>query len=93
MYYNTTNESEKIKEFRQKTAGQDIMVLDIALKRGQFSPSEIFLDYPVQGTPFTSIRRSINTLMKKGLIAKIGSKVLGMYGRHESQYKTINNEN
>lgn len=93
MYYNTTNESEKIKEFRQKTVGQDITVLDMALEKTQFSPSEIFLDYPVKDTPLTSIRRSLNTLMNKGFITKLSSKKEGIYGRPETQYKTVNNEN
>lgn len=93
MYYNTTNESEKLKEFRQKTVGQDLTVLNMVLEKVQFSPSEIFLNYPDASTPITSIRRSLNTLMNKGFITKLDSKVKGIYGRPESQYKTVSNEN
>lgn len=84
MYYNTTKEKE-IKEFEKKTRTQDDNILRL-LEFSELALGASDLYNLFYNTPITSIRRSLNTLMKKGLVNRVDKKI-GMYGRKEYTYE------
>jgi hypothetical protein len=88
MYYNTTNlESEQVKLFSNDNKTQDETILEIIKQLNRpFSASSIYKRYPIANVPITSIRRSINTLMKRNEIMPTGVNVQGLYGKPEKQY-------
>lgn len=89
-FFNTTQETPKqVQMFATKSNCQDQEVLTIAKRLQKFSASIIYKQYPISNVPITSIRRSINSLMKNGKIEATGNKVEGIYGRSEKQYKVI----
>jgi hypothetical protein len=85
-YYNTTNESN-VTEYLKISQKQDDIVLRTIEQFKTFTCSEIYKKYPIMNTPITSIRRSVNTLKKKGVIVETGNKRKGLYGRNELEYK------
>ena len=92
MYYNTTHETKnQVDLFTKINGGQDKRVLEILKQFETFSASQVWQKYLYsyfkQGTPLTSIRRSLNTLKKSGYIVETGERVKGIYGRSELQYK------
>lgn len=89
MYHNTTQEApEQVRLYSDKTRTQDEIIKGIIdnLKK-PFSPKDIYKRFPIMNVPFTSIRRSLNTLKKEGFIVETGSKVTGLFGRPELQLK------
>jgi hypothetical protein len=88
MYYNTTNlESEQVTLFSNNNKTQDETILEIIKQLNRpFSASSIYKRYPIANVPITSIRRSINTLMKRNEIMPTGVNVQGLYGKPEKQY-------
>lgn len=84
-YYNTTRD-DNAASYRAVAKKQDDVIKEMILKRtGPFSPKDVFKHYPIPHTPFTSIRRSLDTLKKQGFIKETGIKVEGLYGRKELQ--------
>ena len=91
-YFNTTKEPEnQVDLFTKINDGQDQRVLEIVKEMQTFSASRVWQKYIhvyfKQSTPITSIRRSINTLKKCGLIQETGNRVKGIYGRNEMEYR------
>lgn len=84
MYHNTTGEIQT-EVFQEKTVKQDGLVLNsIANSEKPLGASDINI-----GAPITSVRRSINTLFREGLINRVGKK-LGRYKRPEYTYEARN---
>lgn len=90
-YYNTTQESpDQVKLYNVSNEKQDDIVLRTIKKLNKpFSCSQIYKAYPIMNTPLTSLRRSVNTLKKRGIIKETGIKVKGIYNRAETQYQLI----
>ena len=92
MFYNTTNEENpQLDVFCKKADSQDNLITDLFLcdPPRKFTPSEVWQKLIRIGnidkdTPLTSIRRSINTLTKEGILRKLDEKRIGFYGRPES---------
>lgn len=89
-FFNTTGESgEKLKQHQDQTANQNATLLSFFMvnKNSEYSASGLesmrVLGYNV---PITSYRRTLNTLMSKGLIEQIGERN-GAYNRKEFTYK------
>lgn len=81
MYHNTTEETQ-VDLFQDKTVKQDGLVLKaFANSEKPLGASDINI-----GAPITSVRRSINTLFREGLINRVGKK-LGRYNRPEYTYE------
>jgi len=88
-YYNTTNETGKpLKVYVEKARTQDQIIKGIinALE-GNFSFRDIYKAYPIQNTPHTSLRRSLDTLKKEGYIVETGNMVMGIFSRKERELK------
>ena len=84
MYYNTTNEKGKeLKEFTGKALTQDQKILEMFDNGHKLGPSLII---GRMNCPITSIRRSLNTLEKRGDIRRLNVKIMGLYGRKEYLY-------
>jgi hypothetical protein len=90
MYHNTTNEVTQLQAFTSIAIGQDSVVLEYFKQRplAEFSPSQVLKklinsNLINNGTPITSIRRSISDLTKEGKLIKTSNKVPGMFGRPE----------
>lgn len=80
MYHNTTQEPE-VGLFQKQTEKQDRLVFNEILKATKpLGASQINI-----GAPITSVRRSINSLMRDGFIKRVG-KQKGKYGRSEYTY-------
>ena len=92
-YHNTTNESgQQLRLYQKAAMNQDTKIIELIkfYRLEKFSPKDINLLYPVAGTPITSIRRSINTLTKRGELTKTDEKVPGIYGRPEHVWRVNN---
>lgn len=84
MYYNTTQEPE-VGLFQKQTEKQDNLVYnEIVRSKTPLGASQINI-----GAPITSVRRSINSLMREGVIKRVG-KQIGKYGRPEYTYEKGN---
>jgi hypothetical protein len=96
MFYNTINlEGENLKQAREKAETQDEKVLRIFKAHpGIKFPASVIWGYLMnqadeqsqQRPPLTSIRRSINTLIKRGDVIKTGHLTNGIYGKPENNY-------
>jgi predicted transcriptional regulator len=86
MYYNTTSQSgDELQEFIASAGAQDSKIMEAIIGMDSvFSPRDLTTLFPEM--PITSIRRSLNTLVKKEFITKTGKKVDSIYGRPEFQY-------
>lgn len=88
-YHDTVGETQlSITFFEEKAQAQDDAVYQAFFGQPTASPSSIWsylidFGYIDKATPLTSIRRSINTLTKKGSLRKTNCKVMGLYGRLE----------
>lgn len=84
-FYNTTVESGQILiDFNQKARNQDEAVMGIfALYGKELTPCECHERLRLMGYNFilTSVRRSINTLTKSGMLRRVEVKREGIYGR------------
>jgi Fe2+ or Zn2+ uptake regulation protein len=87
MYYNTTNETNpNLKTYIEKARTQDEIVKGIINQLNKpFSFKDIYKRYPIQNTPITSIRRTLDTLKKQDYIIETGEKVTGLFNRKELQ--------
>jgi len=94
-FYNTTSESGKqLTLFTQKASSQDERILQFFKKHSDhsFSASDILVNGVCKdGVPITSIRRSINTLMKQMEINQCKKKE-SLYGRPEYTYQYNSNQ-
>jgi hypothetical protein len=91
-YYNTTNLSgPDLKKAIDKAKTQDEKVLLIFknTEKRHLSPSQVWVKFK-NSPPITSIRRSINTLTKKGYLEKLDILVEGFYGRPEHVWRIKN---
>lgn len=88
MYYNTTKQTgEKLDIYQQNAKNQDhrlfvVMQQNPNMAYGASDFTKIF-----KNMLLTSIRRSLNTLERKGLITKTGNKQDGLFGHPENTYK------
>ena len=92
-YYNTTSQtSYHLRNAKDSAINQDERVLAFfkAFPSRIFSPWEV-LDQLETTAPITSIRRSINTITKKGMLRKTNSKIDGPYGKPSYTWM-LNNE-
>lgn len=88
MYYNTTNETgAQLKLYQQNAQNQDNRILVVMQQnpRMSYGASDFTKIFP--NMLLTSIRRSLNTLERKGLIAKTGKKQEGLFGNPENTYR------
>lgn len=97
-YYNTTQETgQDLREFQQKAQTQDSTIATFfELNPGQmFTPWEIqSLAFTPPAPPITSVRRSMNTLTRAGLIEKTRHlKEVGEYGRRSFAWRLIHRPN
>ena len=95
-YFNTTQETaEQVVIFSEKNEKQDDKVLAIAKRLKEFGASNIYKQYSDASTPLTSIRRSINTLLKTGFLQKVEidkgvfKKQEGLFGASETIFKVV----
>lgn len=97
-YFNTTNENnENVAIFVKINNKQDANVLanakELTEQKGCFTSSEVYLQYLhkhiLEGVLLTSVRRSVNTLFKAGLIVKTGERQEGRYKRSELVFKVV----
>ena len=82
-YYNTTNESgATLTRSKSRASHQDDVVLAIFQQRPDvtLAPHEV-LEISGASWPLTSVRRSINTLTKRGLLQKTAQQVMGTYDK------------
>lgn len=87
-FFNTTNEVDEVAiDYESKAEKQDKKILSFFLQNRQsYSPSQVHKSVFGENTPITSVRRSINTLTRRGLLAKTGEKVISPYGRPENKW-------
>jgi len=94
MYYNTTKESGiPLKEYVDSAESQNDFFTGVFMRHTGIimSASQAMKISQSYGKkwPLTSIRRTLNTLEKRGIITKTDTKRKGIYGRPEYQYKAI----
>lgn len=96
-YFNTTHLSgEALVSARRDARKQDVLVLSIMRGCvGEMTPSEVWRAGTEAGSDWllTSVRRSINTLTRDGLLAKTDHYKAGPYGRPERLWRTIERSN
>lgn len=88
IYYNTTSFTEdQLRSYINNAENQDKAIYRVIkfYGRKKMSPSDVASYFPKW--PITSIRRSMNTLMKIGLIEKLEETKIGIYGRPEHLFK------
>lgn len=98
-FFNTTNETKTLPEYILKAKTQNEKVIRIykelhivsegkeAVSASMIHELLISLELIHKETPLTSIRRSISTLTKEGILVKTDLKADGLYGRTEYKYK------
>ena len=89
-FFNTTRESNpKLAEYRAKARTQDDEVMAIVVRLGgTASPSEVWNSIDPKGRcPITSVRRAMTNLTNAGRLVKTETKVMGLFGRNEYQWK------
>jgi hypothetical protein len=94
-YYNTTNESgDFLKRNRIASETQDAKILEMFKSNADLVHSaenmQVLAGINGFNWPLTSVRRSLNTLMKEGFIEQAGQQI-GSYGRKIFTYKLKNN--
>ena len=85
MFFNTTNETNKIlQDSKKKALSQNDKILKIFEKYPflEFTPFEIQERLGANGTPITSVRRALTTLTKENKIRKTKFKKEEIYGRN-----------
>jgi Fe2+ or Zn2+ uptake regulation protein len=102
-YHNTTKEAgETLKEFKGKSSNQDNIILKHfeSNPEGEYSADEVWINlFETEFTPLTSVRRSINTLLKEGLVEKVLTeeeefkKKQGIFGRPVNLWRLVKKEN
>lgn len=86
-YFNTVGETgSTLAEYVQAAEKQNEVAMRAIWVHGRLSPSGLVAYFP-EGTPLTSIRRSLTVLTKRGLLVKTGEKVVGAFGRKEHVWK------
>jgi len=94
MYYNTNNEEgQTLVSSWTATAKQDTLILSIFLAEpnSSFTPDEVDDRCRILSRewPITSIRRAINTLTKRGNLAKTNELRKGKYGKNTHTWKFV----
>ena len=88
MYYNTTNQKKSALElYKSKALSQTQIIEEVMRRRGKMTPSKMWLSLRNNELkwPLTSVRRSLTSLMKDGVLEK-GDFETGLYGRPEHTY-------
>lgn len=94
-YYNTTNATNpNLATYHNKASTQDSQIAKIfeGNRERAFGASTVWQmfnegkHFKAQA-PITSIRRSLNTLEKEGIVEKTGNKQTGAFGRLENLYR------
>ena len=84
MYFNTTNLTDPaLSKKRRKADGQDLIIASVFLRcrKSFLTPFEVKDKSKLpKKTPITSIRRSLTTLTKDGLLVKTDRMKAGEYG-------------
>jgi hypothetical protein len=94
-YFNTVNETGvDLFNYVKETRHQDELVLKCFQDDCMHSPSDVHeyliaAHYITPSVPLTSIRRSITTLTRKGLLYKTGGRNRGPYGRAEYYWRKV----
>jgi len=83
-YFNTTQEKgEQLKSYVKKARKQDYEVFGVFIDEDkEMGASEVYKKLR-RKVLLTSVRRSINSLVKDGLLIATGNKKRGIYGRNE----------
>ena len=90
-YFNTTHETNsQLDVFCKQSNSHDTVIFNLFLEdtRQIYTPSEVLkklIDCGKIGpsTPLTSIRRSMTSLTKEGILFKLEEKTIGPYNRPE----------
>lgn len=94
MFYNTTNEQNQLLiEFTNKASAQDIIILDLFQDTNKpLTAWEALnlLEAKGQKILITSVRRSINTLVKHSQLINTGEKIVDIQGRPTYKFKLNN---
>lgn len=89
-YYNTTKvDAETRQKHSEITGKQNQLIYNFFVKNPEQEISATIVEFNqvlTDGTPITSIRRSLHTLHSNGLIVRHGERE-GQYGRKEYTYK------
>jgi len=103
MFFNTIKaQGESLIQSEKKTQSQDELVMWLfrAFNNNGFTPSKVWsnlidLRKIDRNTPLTSIRRSISTLTKEGLLQATDKQVKGYFGKpeHVWQIRKVEIEN
>jgi Fe2+ or Zn2+ uptake regulation protein len=91
-FFNTTNErGQDLSKNVLKAQAQDEKILSYFRRKKTFliSPTQVWEAIFTASTPLTSVRRSINTLTKKGFLIKTNIKRAGNFGRKEFCWKLL----
>ena len=90
-YYNTTHleGSELVEAWKQATNQEaKVLVLFRAHPAKYFSAPEVANKvFPNQSVPLTSVRRAITDLTNAGCLVRTDSKVPGLYGKDNYQWR------
>jgi len=89
-FYNTTNEhGTQLVAFKEKARSQDDVIWGVFKSGAKMTPFEVSAILKDRGVryPITSIRRSIHTLTRVGLIEKTDQRGMGEYGRQNYKWK------
>lgn len=90
-YYNTTKLSKKeVIEANNEALAQEGNIIEIFKKHSPLAPSDVWRIYErlyKKSILLTSVRRSITTLTKKGILTKTSIKKIGVYKRLEYVWK------
>ena len=88
VFYNTTKESSKeLEASKEKTMKQDQIILNAFKPNGMNSAWLMYNSNVLpHGTPITSYRRSLHTLLEQGKIEKVGQRI-GNLDKKEFTYK------
>lgn len=82
-FFNTTNETERLKEFTEKAESQHEKVLKFfqANPGKNYTPFDIHKAVFDDKVPITSVRRSLTVLTDKHLLIRLDTKQIEVYGR------------
>jgi Fe2+ or Zn2+ uptake regulation protein len=94
-FYNTSNETNpQLNEFRKVAEKQDAKVLNVLQKHGELTAWQVVNKIAAEsmayekGMLLTSVRRSLNTLYKHGVIMK-SKQVVNHFKRKEWKWQVL----
>ena len=83
-YFNTTKlRGDLLQKYVDRASDQDTVIMEFFMRypESEFTPCYLWSEGILRLSPITSVRRSINTLTKAGILEKLDHKVTGIYGR------------